>query len=351
LFHTLLTGNGGGVWLDTLLSSRYSGAKGGEAVGAIVTLGEILVEIMATEVGQTFRTPGRLAGPFPSGAPAIFIDQVARLGHGARIIGCVGDDDFGWLNIERLRRDGVDTSGVAVLKDAVTGSAFVTYDRAGERHFIFNITNSASARLSPSDVSEERLGGCTHVHVMGSSLFAAGLREATLKAIEVVTGQGGRVSFDPNVRPELLALPGMREALTSVLKRTDIFLPSGAELTLLTKAETEDGAVEELLTLGIREIVVKRGRHGCVYHDATRRLAEPALRVEEVDPTGAGDCFAATYVTCRDRGMPVDSSVRYACAGGARAVMSAGPMEGTAGFAELDALLASGDLSSKTGRA
>jgi hypothetical protein len=49
----------------------------------IMTIGEILVEIMATERGQSFRAPGTLVGPFPSGAPAIFIDQVGRLGRAA----------------------------------------------------------------------------------------------------------------------------------------------------------------------------------------------------------------------------------------------------------------------------
>jgi tagatose kinase len=91
----------------------------------IMTIGEILVEIMATERGQSFRAPGTLVGPFPSGAPAIFIDQVGRLGRPGGIIGCVGDDDFGWLNIDRLRRDGVDTSAIALLADAVTGSASI----------------------------------------------------------------------------------------------------------------------------------------------------------------------------------------------------------------------------------
>ena len=305
-----------------------------------MTMGEILVEIMAAEVGQSFRAPGRLVGPFPSGAPAIFIDQVARLEHDAGIIGCVGDDDFGWLNIERLRHDGVDTSAITVMKQAVTGSAFVTYDQAGERHFIFNITNSASAHLSASHVSATRLASCTHFHVMGSSLFSPGLREATAKAIDIVSGRGGRVSFDPNIRPELLGLPEMREALTAVLKRTDIFLPSGPELTLLVDATTEEDAIEELLGLGVSEIVVKRGRQGCTYHDATRHLTVPALEVEEVDPTGAGDCFAATYVTCRHQGRPVEESLRYACASGARAVTKTGPMEGTGGLADLDALLA-----------
>ena len=79
---------------------------------------------------------------------------MARLGHPAAIIGCVGDDDFGWLNIDRLRRDGVDTSAIAVCQNAVTGSAFVTYRDSGERDFIFNITNSASAQLQPEQVNQ-----------------------------------------------------------------------------------------------------------------------------------------------------------------------------------------------------
>ncbi len=316
-----------------------------------MTMGEILVEIMAAEAGQSFRAPGRLVGPFPSGAPAIFIDQVARLGQDAGIIGCVGDDDFGWLNIERLRHDGVDTSAITVLKQAVTGSAFVTYDPTGERHFIFNITNSASAHLSASHVSARLLEDCTHFHVMGSSLFSSGIREAMRRAIRIVKRQGGCVSFDPNIRQELLGIPEMREALTSILKHTDIFLPSGPELTLLGRAGTEEEAIDELLALGIREIVVKQGRQGCTYYDTTRRLSVPALTVEEVDPTGAGDCFAATYVTCRHRGMPVEQSLRYACASGARAVMSTGPMEGTGGFTDLDALLDHDDLSGEAGHA
>ena len=84
----------------------------------VVAIGEILVEIMAILPGKGFRQPIDLVGPFPSGAPAIFIDQVARLGAPCAMIGCVGDDDFGWLNIERLRGDGVDVSAIEVRNGA-----------------------------------------------------------------------------------------------------------------------------------------------------------------------------------------------------------------------------------------
>jgi tagatose kinase len=307
--------------------------------GSIVAMGEILVEIMATERGQSFRRPGTLIGPYASGAPAIFIDQVAKLGSRCAMIGCVGDDDFGVLNVERLRGDGVDVSGIAVLKDATTGSAFVTYREGGDRDFIYNITNSASAQLSVANLRDDLLAGCSTFHVMGSSLFSFRIIEAMKKAIETVKANGGTVSFDPNIRKEMLRIPEMRDALDFILDYTDIFLPSGHEVTLLAHASSERGAIDELLERGVREVVVKRGAQGCSFYDADGEQHRAAFKVEELDPTGAGDCFGATYIACRSQGMTVDAALRYACASGARAVGVKGPMEGTASFAELDLFL------------
>lgn len=308
--------------------------------GYILTMGEILVEIMAVERGQSFRQPGTLIGPYASGSPAIFIDQVARTGSRCAMIGCVGDDDFGVLNVERLRADGVDVSGIAVVETATTGSAFVTYREDGERDFIFNIANSASGQLSVDNVREDLLKDCRHFHVMGSSLFSFRIIEAMKKVIETVKGQGGTVSFDPNVRKEMLRMPEMRAALDFVLDYTDIFLPSGHEVTLLATAKSEAHAVEELLKRGVREVVVKRGKDGCSFYDGTRETHLPAFSVEEIDPTGAGDCFGATYIACRSQGMEVERALRYACASGAMAVTVRGPMEGTATLAELDGFIA-----------
>jgi sugar/nucleoside kinase (ribokinase family) len=309
----------------------------------IVAMGEILVEIMATEIGQSFRRAGTLIGPFASGAPAIFIDQVAKLGSPCAMIGCVGDDDFGKLNIDRLRSDGVDVSGIAVLKDATTGSAFVTYREGGDRDFIYNITNSASAQLSVANLRDDLLANCGNFHVMGSSLFSFRIIEAMKRAIETVKSNGGTVSFDPNIRKEMLRIPEMRDALDFILDYTDVFLPSGHEVTLLASATSERGAIDELLKRGVKEIVVKRGAEGCSYFDASGETHRPAFKVQELDPTGAGDCFGATYISCRAQGMDVDAALKYACASGARAVGVKGPMEGTATFAELDAFLLSAE--------
>lgn len=96
-----------------------------DALGPTVTVGEILVEIVATTAGEGFLAPQPLVGPYRSGAPAIFIDRCGRIGGSAAMVGAVGADDFGRLNLDRLRADGVDVSAVAVDSGFPTGSAFV----------------------------------------------------------------------------------------------------------------------------------------------------------------------------------------------------------------------------------
>ena len=217
---------------------------------AIATIGEILVEIMATERGDGFLEPVKLIGPFPSGAPAIFIDQAARFGQPAAMIGCVGDDDFGRVNLNRLRRDGVDVSGVRVDPEAVTGSAFVRYRADGSRAFVFNIKQSASGRITLDQAARAVLGRSDHLHIMGTALFSPRIVDIVLEAAELVKARGGTISFDPNLRPEMLNLAGLREACEELFRRCDLFLPSGPELTLFTTAKEEDAAVAEILEGG-----------------------------------------------------------------------------------------------------
>ena len=97
------------------------------------------------------------------------------------------------------------------------------------------------------------------------------------QALDTVRARGGTVSFDPNLRKEILDAPGLRDALEHVLSRTDLFLPSGDELFLLTAATDEAGAVRELLGRGIRTVVVKRGAAGATCFEAGGRWEAPAF--------------------------------------------------------------------------
>lgn len=310
----------------------------------VLTIGEILVEIMALDPGNGFLEPIALVGPFASGAPAIFIDQVARLGQPCAIIGCVGNDDFGELCLRRLEADGVDISAIARDPERPTGSAFVRYRPDGQRDFVFNIRHSAAGSTAIDTASQAAIQTCDHLHVMGTSLFSENLVEMTVDAIKAVRARGGTVSFDPNIRGELLGLPGLRQALKSVAMQADLFMPSGEELFLFSRAGTERDAVAEVLDWGARAVVVKRGMDGASYFDRDQAISIPALPVGEIDPTGAGDCFGATFVTCWLRGIPPERALSLANAAGALAVRKKGPMEGVSTMSELEAFLKVGQI-------
>ena len=118
-----------------------------------------------------------------------------------------------------------------------------------------------------------------------------------------------------------------------------VFLPSGEELWLLTGTKPGDAgaATAALLHRGVGLVVHKQGSAGASAQDKHGTITCPAVPVIEVDPTGAGDCFGAAFVTGWRAGLPLPQALRRACAAGAHAVTRRGPMEGAASAAELDA--------------
>ncbi|WP_136066929.1 tagatose kinase [Modicisalibacter radicis] len=307
----------------------------------ILTIGEILVEFVATTQGDGFGEAQPLTGPYPSGAPAIFIDQVGRMGQACAILGRVGDDDFGHLNIDRLRDDGVDVNGIEIAPGEVTGCAFVRYRPDGSRRFVFTLPQSAAARLPATTASEALIESCDHLHIMGTALTIPDMAALARSAVQRIKARGGSLSFDPNLRAEMLDTPGLREELSHMLTQTDLFLPSGDEIFLFSEATTEQDAVDDLLGRGISDIVVKRGNQGASHYCRKGRTDVAPLSVEELDPTGAGDCFGGAFVALWLEGAAPDIALRYANAAGAHSVTRLGPMEGAATRHQLDRLLAS----------
>lgn len=310
-------------------------------LGPTVCVGEILVEIVATTAGVGFLDAQPLIGPYPSGAPAIFIDQCGRIGGNAAMVGAVGDDDFGRVNIDRLKRDGVDVSAIAVDPDFPTGSAFVRYRQDGSRDFVFNIAKSAAARFGWTDRVRDLIGRSGHLHVMGTALSMPNARDVIDRAVDVIKARGGTLSVDPNVRKELKLDDEIENRFIRLVSMADLILPSGEELERAAGVEGEEAAIDRLFARGVKEIVLKRGAKGATYFGRDgERAHSPAFVLEEVDPTGAGDCFGGAYLTCRRLGMSPEQALTYGCAAGARNVTVRGPMEGAGTRAELDVFIA-----------
>ena len=312
----------------------------------IASIGELLVEFVCTEKDGRNLRAAPYVGPFPSGAPGIFIDQAARvavpLGGRAVFAGAVGDDAFGTVILDRLVGNGVDPGLIRVVKGVPTGSAFVSYNTDGSRDFVFNIAHSAAAHLPDADtICAGFLGaGVTVVHISGSMLGDSAMRKTAVLVCDRLASNGVAVSIDPNIRRELLADAGYLDAVRHIMGIAAYILPSDDDVDHLFPGQTFADWSARLLREGARAVVLKRGDQGCIGADALGTVTLAAHPARVIDPTGAGDCFCATFVTLVAAGWPLADALARANAAGALAVGQLGPMEGNAPLSQIEAMLA-----------
>ena len=293
----------------------------------ILIMGELLVEIMREAEDVPLHTAGVFRGPFPSGAPAICIDTAARLGCKTVLIGGVGRDDFGACLLERLNRDGVDTSRVLQSETGTTGCAFVTYFSDGSRKFIYHMGNTPAVEAKAPATLEP----VKYMHIMGCSLMSnKNYAQEILKTMRMVTAGGAKLSFDPNIRKELITDDSIHAVLEEVMNNTSIFLPGVEELLTVTGEQTVEAAVSRCFTYPKLELVVlKNGSKGSSIYTKDGVESVGVYPVVQVDATGAGDCYDGAFLAGLVQGKSPREAAKMGAAAGALNAAAFGPMEGT----------------------
>jgi sugar/nucleoside kinase (ribokinase family) len=108
--------------------------------------------------------------------------------------------------------------------------------------------------------------------------------------------------------------PGVLDNLAAV----DVFMPNAVEAMAYTRSRDPEAALEVLARL-VPVAIVKCGRDGALACSLAtgERVREPAIAIEALDPTGAGDVFGAGIVLGALEGWPLAERVRFAnlCAG------------------------------------
>ncbi|WP_342758447.1 sugar kinase [Kineothrix sedimenti] len=294
----------------------------------VLIMGEMLVEIMRTEEDVQLYTTDIFKGPYPSGAPAIFIDTVARLGHKTAIIGGVGKDDFGKNILDRLKNDGVDCSYVLESEERATGVAFVTYFNDGSRKFIFHMGNTPAVEAKSPDVGDFK--DVKYMHIMGCSLMAnKSFAQEILKTMRMLVANGTKISFDPNIRKELFSDDSVYEVVNEVIKNTNVFMPGVEELLSITGEASVESAVRMCFENPKLEILaLKNGSKGSVIYTRDQVVEMGVYKIEQKDATGAGDCFDGGFIAGLIEGRDISEAAKMGAAAGALNAAAFGPMEG-----------------------
>lgn len=305
----------------------------------VVTFGEVMAMFVAAQQGPLDEVEQfgiRLAGAEMNVAAGL-----ARLGHSVRYLGAVGDDPFGQRIRRELEGEGIDLGDFLTNPAAPTGFQLKSRVAQGDPEVVYFRKGSAAARLTWSQWAETAIRSARHVHVTG--IFAAlttETREFSFNAMRTAKRAGATVTFDPNLRPALW--PDTDEMITVInelAEHADCVLPGLAEGRLTTGRESPEGIAEFYRTRGASQVVLKLGDDGALLHSDRGVVTEPAFRVDVVDTVGAGDGFAAGWISAGLDGLDETSALRRACVVGALATTSEGDKDGLPTRARLMELL------------
>ncbi|KAH9611230.1 hypothetical protein KSS87_018046 [Heliosperma pusillum] len=263
----------------------------------IVSFGEMLIDFVPDEAGVSLaESRGFLKAP--GGAPANVACAITRLGGDSAFMGKVGDDEFGKMLVDILKKDGVNTDGVSFDKEARTALAFVTLKKNGEREFMFYRNPSADMLLKESELNLDLIRKAMVFHYGSISLITEPCRSAHLAAMKAAKEAGVILSYDPNVRlPLWPSNEAARDGIKSIWDQADIIKVSDDEVQFLTEKDpTKEDVVMTLWHDGLKLLLVTDGDKGCRYFTKSFKGSVKGYAVKTIDTTGAGDAFVGSFL-------------------------------------------------------
>lgn len=275
----------------------------------LVALGETMATFVRTGGGA----PGAAAdAPGPDSYRLITAGAESNVAAGMAALGCrtqwhsrLGTDELGTFVADSLASAGVDVvaerdpdrrTGVAVKEVGATGSR-MRYYRAGSAASRLDLLNLRPAQEAP------------RLHLTG--VTPALSQENHGVVARLLAERRGGTSFDVNYRPTLWSsAEHAAGVLLELARAADLVFIGDDEARALLGSDDIEVVARAIRVRPGQEVVLKRGPAEAVLVATDGRIAEPAHRVDVVDLTGAGDAFAAGYLTAAVWGWPPHARLR-----------------------------------------
>jgi ribokinase len=259
--------------------------------------------------------------------------MAARLGAAVAMVSRVGSDVFGEQSLHNYQKHGIDATHVRRDADRPTGVASIIVEDTGQNCIL--LVPGANAGLSPDDV-----------RAAASAIESAGALLCQLEVPIETTQEALRVARRAGVRTILNPAPAA-QLDDELLRLTDLCIPNEMEaeqltgLPVTTPVEAETAA-RVLLMRGAGSVVVTLGEGGVLLVEREFREHVPALPVQAVDASGAGDAFIGSLAVFLVAGLRLPEAARRANVAAALSVTRPGTQASFPTRAEVDAQLASG---------
>ena len=232
--------------------------------------------------GETLHTKEIFTAGGGKGANQAIAAQ--RLGADTSFIGAVGEDrEVSQTMLELLHEDGINCQGIATLSNHKTGQAFVIVDDDSEN--LIYVHGGANMAFKPEHVDQNR-------GLITQSDFVVAQFETPIDC----TTEAFKIARQNGVVTILNPAPAIDQIPEELLKVTDMIVPNETETEVITGIKITDqasmiNAAEKFHALGIKAVLITLGSQGTFYSYAGKIAIIPALKVNAVDTTAAGDTF------------------------------------------------------------
>lgn len=296
-----------------------------------------IVVVGSTNMDMAVKTkhipaPGEtvLAGSFfmnPGGKGANQAVAAARLGGNTSFISKVGDDVFGKQSAKLFGEEGISTRFLLTDEELPSGVALITVDQKGENTIV--VASGANGNLYPKHLAEAL------DEIAGADIILMQL-EIPMETVEFVA----KYAASKNVKVVLDPAPA-NELSAELLRHIHIITPNQTEAEMLCGSKVHDiesaeKAAQAIYARGAKNVIITMGGLGAVICSEGKIKLVPALQVEAVDTTAAGDVFNGGLAVALSEGKTLADAVRFGCLAAAVSVTRLGAQSSIPHRKELD---------------
>lgn len=315
-------------------------------MGEFLTIGEPLTLFGASGAGETDKElkDVKFFEKFLAGAEVNVCVGLSRLGHSTEYITKLGKDPFGDFIKQSMESENIGTDYIGSTEKYFTGYQLKSKVSDGDPKIFYFRKNSAASHFSKNDLEALNLTDVKHAHLTG--IFPAlseNCRQAVYELIKLLKKNNIRITFDPNLRPQLWkSKQDMVNVINDIAFKSDIVLPGISEGLILTGSDNPDKIADFYLNHGVKVVILKLGSRGAFVKSKEKSYEVKGFKVDRVvDTVGAGDGFAVGVISGLLENLSIKDSVERGTAIGALAVMSLGDSDGYPCRSQLESFMKS----------
>ena len=295
--------------------------------GEVVAIGRINIDVsmnfdkLPKEPTHVISNDGFIS---VGGSAANFAMQSSRLGVRTGLVSCIGNDSYGQLAMKELSKEGVDTKGILVLDKQRTGLFYVAMDKSGSR-LVFT-SPGANKFLEKHTLDDNYVSRAVVLHLAG------GFPMMMSMVVEKTHSDGIIFSFDPGRAAKSIDFK-------KYMRNIDLLFLNAKELKEYFKMTPTKTNLMKLAKSFPGILIIKRGKRGAVATDGFEYCTSQAFEVPVVDTLGAGDAFAAGFVTAWTRSERIEQALHFGNATAALTIKQRGAQNGQGNLEEVSALM------------